>query len=184
MLINVNYDIIYIMFVTFSSDLKGFSLLELLIVLVIIGFMAVLIPPRLSGIMASTQAKAAARDVVSALRQTRNSAISLQKEQVFKLDLESKTFSLDHDNHQKKMKTLPENVEIELFTARSEQISDQVGAIRFFPDGSSTGGRIKLTMEKLHLFIDINWLTGKVVLLDNVDPEQWQSTSDELAFID
>ncbi|MFK8069076.1 MAG: Tfp pilus assembly protein FimT/FimU [Gammaproteobacteria bacterium] len=155
---------------TIRSNQKGFSLLEILVVLIIIGFMVVLIPPRLSGVMASTHAKASARDMVSALRQSRNHAISSQNEQLFKLDLEKKTFTYD----QKKIKKLPENLKISLYTAQSEQFSDQIGAIRFFPDGSSTGGRIKLSMNNLHLFIDINWLTGKVVLLENIDPEQWK----------
>ncbi len=153
-----------------QADQKGFSLLEILVVLVIIGFMVVLVPPRLSGVIASTQAKASARDMVSALRQSRSHAIGRQKEQTFKLDLKKKTFTFD----QKKIKKLPENLKISLYTARSEQFSDQTGAIRFFPDGSSTGGRIKLTMNNLHLFIDINWLTGKVALLENLDPEQWK----------
>ena len=167
------------MFITFCHDLKGFSLLELLIVLVIVGFMTVLIPPRLSGVMASTEAKAAAREIVSALRQTRNMAIAKQQESVFRLDLEKKTFSLSPE----KTKKLPDKILINLFTARSEQISNQIGGIRFFPDGSSTGGRINLTLEKQHFLIDINWLTGKVAFLEGVDPEDWKSDNDGFATI-
>ena len=167
------------MFVSLLRNQKGFSLLELLVVLVIIGFMVVLIPPRLSGVMESTQAKAAARDVVSALRKSRSSAIGTQKEQVFKLDLSKKSYSADRN----KMKKLPEKMQISLYTARSEQISDHLGAIRFFPDGSSTGGRIRLTMGKQQLFIDINWLTGKVALLGNINPDQWKSGDDGFATI-
>lgn len=154
----------------YDLDQKGFSLLEIMVVMVIIGFMVVLIPPRLSGVMESTKAKAAAREMVSALRQSRSKAIGSQQEQVFKLDLDKKTFSLDR----KKSTKLPDKMQISLYTARSEQFSDQTGAIRFFPDGSSTGGRIKLTMENLNLFIDINWLTGKVALIENIDPDQWK----------
>lgn len=165
------------MFLPFSNDLKGFSLLELLVVLVIVGFMAVLIPPRLSGVMASTETKANAREIISTLRQTRNLAISQQKEQVFKLDMGKKTFTFDHE----KFKQLPDKLNISLFTARSEQISDQIGGIRFFPDGSSTGGRIKLSRGKFLLFIDINWLTGKVALLENINPDEWKSGDDNFA---
>jgi len=150
------------------------------VVLVILGFMVVLIPPRLSGVMASTQAKASARDIVSALRQTRSAAIADQKERAFILDLSKKSFLIDR----KKVKRLPDKMQISLYTARSEQFSDQKGAIRFFPDGSSTGGRIKLTMGKQNFYIDINWLTGKVALLENVNPDQWRSGNDGFATID
>ncbi len=151
----------------FSSDIKGFSLLELLVVLVIVGFMAVLIPPRINGAMASTQAKATARDVISALRQARSTAIVRQKEFVFKVDLTHKTYAVD--DH--KIYKMPNKMQVGLLTARSEQISEHVGGIRFFPDGSSTGGRVRLSMENLTLFIDVNWLTGKVALLEDINPE-------------
>ncbi len=167
------------MFTCFYSDLKGFSLLELLVVLVIVGFMAVLIPPRLSGIMASTKAKAVAREIVSALRQTRNTAITKQQESVFKLDLEKKTFSSSSE----KIKELPNKIRINLFTARSEQISSQVGGIRFFPDGSSTGGRISLTLENQHFHININWLTGKVAFFEGSVPEDGESGNDGFATV-
>lgn len=165
------------MFSSFPRSHNGFSLLELLVVLVILGFIVVLIPPRLSGVMTSVKAKTAAREMVSALRQTRSTAIGSQKEQVFKLDLENKSYVIDR----KKTKKLPDKLQISLYTARSEKFSEHVGAIRFFPDGSSTGGRIKLSMGKQQLFININWLTGKVALLENIDPDQWKSGNDGFA---
>jgi len=164
----------------FPNKQKGFSLIELLVVLTIIGFMVVVIPPRLSGLMISTQAKASARDLVSALRQTRSVAIADQKEQALVLDLSKKSFS----TNRKKIKRLPDKMQISLYTARSEQLSDQKGAIRFFPDGSSTGGRIKLSMGKQNLYININWLTGKVALLENINPDQWKSGNDGFTTID
>lgn len=156
---------------SYSRSDSGFSLLELLIVLVILGFMAALIPPRLSGVMLSTQAKASARDIVSALRQTRTTAISTGQEQIFRLDLTKKSFTINHTTR----KNLPDKMQISLYTARSEQLSEQEGAIRFYPDGSSTGGRIRLIMGKQQLYVDVNWLTGKVALLDNVDPDHWNT---------
>lgn len=156
---------------SYSRSDSGFSLLELLIVLVILGFMAVLIPPRLSGVMISTQAKASARDIVSALRQTRSAAISTGQEQVFSLDLSKKSFTIKNNT----TKNLPDKMQISLYTARTEQLSELEGAIRFFPDGSSTGGRIRLTMGNQQLYVDVNWLTGKVALLDNIDPDNWNS---------
>jgi general secretion pathway protein H len=38
------------------------------------------------------------------------------------------------------------------------------GAIVFFPDGASTGGRVQLSMKKAAMNIDVTWLTGEVRL--------------------
>ena len=48
--------------------------------------------------------------------------------------------------------------------------SEARGAIRFFPDGSSTGGRITLSTDRLAYLVDVDWLTGKIHLLE-ADPE-------------
>jgi general secretion pathway protein H len=39
-----------------------------------------------------------------------------------------------------------------------------MASIRFFADGSSTGGRITLEREHAAWKIDINWLTGQIEL--------------------
>ena len=61
---------------------------------------------------------------------------------------------------------LPDDLEISLFTARSERLGPNSGAIRFFPDGSSTGGRLTLSTERLGMAVDVDWLTGKVRILE------------------
>jgi general secretion pathway protein H len=47
--------------------------------------------------------------------------------------------------------------------------SDDYGtaAIRFFPDGSSSGGTISLSGANRDYFIGVDWLTGRVELLEN-----------------
>jgi general secretion pathway protein H len=51
-----------------------------------------------------------------------------------------------------------------LITAQSEQANESVGAIRFYPDGSSTGGRIDLSSDDVRYVIDVSWLTGTVMV--------------------
>ncbi|MGA7117479.1 MAG: hypothetical protein WBY12_09835 [Hyphomicrobium sp.] len=38
--------------------------------------------------------------------------------------------------------------------------------MRFFPDGSSTGGRVTLVAGERKRLLDINWLTGAVIIKD------------------
>lgn len=48
----------------------------------------------------------------------------------------------------------------------SERIDHGTAAIRFLPDGSSTGGRVELWLGPLHRAIDIDWLTGMTHVVD------------------
>jgi general secretion pathway protein H len=49
-------------------------------------------------------------------------------------------------------------------TAQSQMIGQNQGSIRFFGDGSSTGGRVSLKRGESVWQIDINWLTGQIEL--------------------
>jgi general secretion pathway protein H len=42
---------------------------------------------------------------------------------------------------------------------------EAAGSIRFFPDGSSTGGRVMIAAGNEKLSVDVNWLTGRVSIL-------------------
>jgi general secretion pathway protein H len=45
-------------------------------------------------------------------------------------------------------------------------LDEGTGRIRFFPDGSATGGRVTLIGQNQTLVVDINWLTGEIKLGD------------------
>ena len=49
----------------------------------------------------------------------------------------------------------------ELNTARSELTSEHVGGIRFYPDGGSTGGNVRLEANERIYQINVAWLTGE-----------------------
>jgi general secretion pathway protein H len=51
-------------------------------------------------------------------------------------------------------------------TAAHEAADDRVGSIRFFPDGSSTGGRISLSSGKSIHTVVVDWLTGHVRIVE------------------
>ena len=103
--------------------------------------------------------QATARELITGLRTTRNLAIVSQKETTLNLDVEKRLYRIDSKDTQLE---LPESTELILTTARSEQITGSEGRIRFFPDGSSTGGRISLSANNQHYVLDVNWLTGQI----------------------
>lgn len=136
-------------------------------VLVIAAVMMTLVPPLISSALPGAQLKSASRQVAAGLRFARNHALTARKEATLVLDLERRVFSV---TGRKKPYRLPENLDLQLFAAESEQLDENRGGIRFFPNGGSTGGRITLSSGKRAFGIDVDWLTGKVRILD-VEPE-------------
>ena len=141
---------------------KGFTLLELIVVLfiVVLGFSVVGI--NLSSGNDSTQLKVAARDIVSALRFARGQALIAHQETTVTLDLAENTYTVSGRD---KIYSISKTIDITVITAQSELTEGQA-SMRFFADGSSTGGRITLELGKAAWQIDINWLTGQIELDD------------------
>ena len=141
---------------------KGFTLLELIVVLfiVVLGFSVVGI--NLSSGNNATEIKVAARGIVSALRFARGQALISHQETTVTLDLAENTYTVSGRD---RIYPIPKAIDVTVVTAQSELTEGSAG-IRFFADGSSTGGRITLELGKATWQIDINWLTGQIELDD------------------
>lgn len=142
---------------------RGVTLLELLIVLSIMAVLAALVVPRFTGGVSTSALKGATREIAAGLRLARSEALATRKETRLLLDLEQRTFRVEPDA---RVHALPKEIELKLFTAQSDLMSDKVGAIRFFPDGGSNGGRVTLAAGERKYNVDIDWLTGRVAILD------------------
>lgn len=144
------------------TQTRAFTLLELLVVLAISGLILVLIPPALDNILPENRVRGAARDLAAELRLCRSRAIRTREETLLVLDVGEQTFqSADRGRGL----NLPEEATLSLTTAESEMLSKMRGAIRFFPDGSSTGGQIRLHYQSSEYVVDVNWLTGQISIL-------------------
>jgi general secretion pathway protein H len=141
----------------------GVTLLELLIVLSIMAIIAGLVIPMFGTGVSSTALKSSARQVAAGLRLARSEAVATRHDTRLVLDLEHRTFQVEPDA---RIHALPRELEMKLYTAQSDLVSDRVGAIRFFPDGGSNGGRITLASGERKYDVDIDWLTGRVSILD------------------
>ncbi len=141
---------------------QGFTLIELTVVLVIMIAGVAIVGPNFSSGRESSQIKAAARDFASALRYARGQSLISHEEIFVSLDLDNNKYQLSNRN---KVYQVADDIEISLVTAQSEQTGEGQGNIRFFPDGSSTGGRITLAIDDNKWLVDVNWLTGYVQLI-------------------
>jgi len=138
----------------------GFTLVELMVVMVIIALVMGLVATSMSRSISGAEARAASRKLVASLRYTRARAIIDKSEQVFAVDVEKRSY---HAPGREKV-SLPDGVDVTITTARSEVTSETVSGIRFFPDGGSTGGHIELTVNDREYRVNVAWLTGETRL--------------------
>ncbi|TMG86944.1 MAG: type II secretion system protein GspH [Betaproteobacteria bacterium] len=142
---------------------RGVTLLELLVVLMLMALIAGIAIPMFGGGVSSSDLKSAAREVAAGLRFARDRAIAQRAESLLELDLDGRTFRVPPDPRTHR---LPARLDLKLYTAQRDLVSEKVGAVRFFPDGGSNGGRITLAAGERKYDVDIDWLTGRVSILE------------------
>lgn len=136
----------------------GFTLFEVLVVLAIVGLMTAVVAPVLFRGLAGTQARAVAYEIAAALRAARGEALAANADVAVMFDLSRNAYAVERSP----AKTVPEGVAIELYAADIEQLDAFTGGIRFFPDGSATGGQVTVGDGLARYFVDVDWLTGRI----------------------
>ena len=136
---------------------RGFTLVEIMVVLVIVALMMALVGSSISRNISGAQMRTAASKVAASIRYTRTQAILTKSEQVFLVDTEKLTYQAA----EREAEELPEGMTVELNTARSELTSETAGGIRFYPDGGSTGGNVRLEANGRIYRVNVAWLTGE-----------------------
>lgn len=144
---------------------RGFTLVEILAVVALIALALAVVAVSVGGGLSNAKVKAASRDLVAAMRYTRGQAIVKRETQTVSIDVEKRRYKVPN----KKWVELPQDMTMKLFTARSELEEEGVGRIRFFPDGSSTGGHVDLLRDDATWRIEVLWLTGEVSLREGAD---------------
>ncbi|HUQ27890.1 MAG TPA: GspH/FimT family pseudopilin [Usitatibacter sp.] len=142
---------------------RGFTLLEIIVVLVLAAIIYAVVLSGPLGKASAADLKAAARTLASGLRQAQTTAMATRRDAVLTIDVEAREFVTTRDPQPRK---LPDNLELKLFAAQSEVTSERRGSIRFYPDGSSTGGRITVASGERKYLVDVDWLTGRVSIAD------------------
>jgi len=142
---------------------RGVTLLEILIVLALMALLAGIALPMLGSGVSTTELRGSARQLAAGLRSARSEALAQRRETFLLLDVAGKRFKVDQDPREHK---LPAGVELKLFTAQNDLVDGTTGAIRFFPDGGSNGGRITVAAGTRKFEVDVDWLTGRVAILD------------------
>lgn len=147
---------------------KGFTLLELVITLVIAVSITAISATAYSRLSTSAALKTTTQDLLVTLRHARNRAISSKKESVFIIDMNTRQYRIAGEQ---RIRLLDDSLAVQLFSARfdskrnsANNTNEKIAQIRFAPDGSSSGGEIKISNDKKYFHILVEWLTGKVEL--------------------
>jgi len=138
---------------------RGFTLIELLVVLTVMALLATLATPMIRRTVPGFELHSAAEGLRSELRLARAEAIRDNRETWLLLDLDSRKYQRSDGA---RVQAMPPAIGLKLVTARREQIDETRGRIRFFPDGTSTGGTLQLFGEKRAYEVAVDWFDGRV----------------------
>lgn len=139
---------------------RGFTLLEVLLVLGILALAAALAAGIASGGFRGMELRSTAKELAANLRYTRARAITTGQPQQFVIDPATHAWTAPNGRDGQ----VPGRLAIEFTGAREVEPAQGQGAIRFFPDGAATGGRIRLSLDDAAWDVDVAWLTGEVTL--------------------
>jgi type II secretion system protein H len=160
---------------------KGFSLIELMVVLVILSLSISLITPSLSRFLRTVELKGAAKKVSGILRYCRSEAVNKGFVHQVLFDSNMKQISVQsiastetkkeeevkkEEELSKKVYTLPDGIEIKKVDVTSVQNPQDLPTIEFYPNGGSNGGSILLDSQGRNGFrIEVHFLTGIVKII-------------------
>jgi general secretion pathway protein H len=139
----------------------GFTLIELIVVLAVIGLILALFIGRAVHPGSRMETRAAAEQVGLALRLARAQAIASNRPIAFVVDTAERAYSIPGSPPVK----LPAQLDLSVQTVGGAVLGKRA-VIKFLPDGSSSGGRIDIGVPGKHLLIGIDWLTGRVSIVD------------------
>lgn len=162
---------------------QGYTLLELLVVLIIISLVSALVAPKLAGSLSSLNFKTTVKRVSSSLRYARSQATSekitygallhMDKNRLLiiadsPLHTESLQEIIDDDEQMARASfvyDLPSEIKIEKAVSADGEVTSGFFSILFFPSGGSSGGEVELVDEKgRRSKITVDFITGSVKL--------------------
>jgi len=151
----------------------GFTLLELLVVLVLLGIIAVLVAPGLGGSLDNAKLKTASRELLAALRVQRSAAITQGRIITLSFVADESSYRVDGE-----LVVLGAGMSVVYQAAAGTTSDGGLGQqlpdggnnnLVFYPDGSSSGALLQLRLGEGLRYIRVDWLTGAVSLFDSLE---------------
>ncbi len=146
---------------------RGFTLVEISVVIAIVAIALSLTPVALPKIHDGIALRQSAGYLAAYLRKARSQAMQSSHDVAVLIDTDSGSVT---GVAGERAVLLPISAPIGLLVAVSERNSGTSGALRFFADGSSTGGQVEFGPHGNRKVVEIEWLTGRVSVRDEDDP--------------
>jgi general secretion pathway protein H len=137
----------------------GFTLVELLAVLVVLALVAGLVATQLGARHSGEVLQAAAHELASRCRTARAVAIRQAESRTVVIDIANRVVTAGAGTPPLR---IADTISITSETSAAEQQGRTVGGIRFFPNGASNGGKVRLETGRQAYEVRVNWLTGRV----------------------
>lgn len=151
---------------------KGFTLIELLVVMAILVMIALAVPSLYSRTHQAMLLKTTTASLAQSLRALQRQAMTQGRVHQWAIADGANAYRINHqpaiplDSTALHLRFEPLSAK-EMISSRplcqdSCRMSDEQAVIRFFPDGSATGGRLSVASGQRSRGITIDWLTGRV----------------------
>lgn len=164
-----------------ATQAAGFTLIEALVVMALMATAFALFAGALVGALPGQQLRDATHRLAAEMRATRARAVATGVDQSFVIDTQARTWRSGASEAfvdafapmpgtkpsasgggVRRQGELDDALALGATVAREEQPGPGIAAIRFFADGSSTGGRVVVRRGDAAWRVDVNWLTGAV----------------------
>jgi type II secretion system protein H len=166
---------------------RGFSLIEVMVVLILISLSTYLVTPFFARFSKTVELKGAVKKISAILRYGRSEAVNRgrvyqvlfdpelkqvhvqaiieekEENEVAKDETKEVTKNESKDEFKQKTYALPKGVEIKEVKSNSPQYPSDYAVIEFYPNGGSNGGTIRLDgTDRKGYLIKVHFLTGIV----------------------
>ncbi len=145
------------------NKVAGFTLIEMLIVMTLMGLLMALVLPAISNMMPGVELHRSAVQLAAALRRARSDAVSGAREINIEIDQQQGEYGIEGGERRYKLGGRIRWMDSD-FTAASAL--DDIRRVRFFPHGGSSGAAFALENDDRRYQIRVDWLTGAVAIDD------------------
>lgn len=137
----------------------GFTLVEIIVAFAVVGLLLAVVPAALGKAVESMRYRGLVGDIAGDLRSARSHAMLSGREVRFEIDLPARRVGVGE-----RIREVPDGLVVDAVLAESEIESPGKGAIRFYPDGSATGGSISVVRESSGsgVRVRVDWMLGRV----------------------
>jgi general secretion pathway protein H len=166
---------------------RGFTLLELIVVLLIISLVSAFVVPKLAGPMSNLNLKTASKKIAASLRYARSQAASEKTTYVALFDFDKDRLCIispslvkgdsetpDEASEEQPdgekgrlIYNLPDGVKLEKGVSKEDEVDSGSYRIFFFPNGGSGGGEVIVVNKRGRQYkVSVDFITGTVQLFE------------------